>query len=94
MRKSEVSLSLVLAGIDQFPCRYENDGNAGCSNGAACSEDSDCSTGNTCALAIVKTVVDDDADDAASVYAGDLNGDNAVTASDLLLLLASFGEVC
>jgi surface protein len=45
-------------------------------NGALCQVDSDCSTGNTCALAIVKTVVDDDADDAASVYAGDLDGDN------------------
>ena len=36
----------------RLPCRYENDGNAGCSNnGASCSEDSDCSTGNTCVLA-------------------------------------------
>ena len=61
----------------QLPCRYENDGNVGCSNnGASCSVDSDCSTGNTCSLSIVKTVVDDDADDAASVYAGDLDGDN------------------
>ena len=30
----------------------------------------------------------------AQACPGDLNGDNAVTASDLLLLLASFGEVC
>ena len=30
----------------------------------------------------------------SSTCPGDLNGDNAVTASDLLLLLASFGEVC
>ena len=87
MRKSEVSLSLVLAGIDQFPCRYENEGNAGCSNdGASCSEDSDCSTGNTCVLASFEDgtglpsmrVLTTAQSGAMAVVAIDVNADGAI----------------
>ena len=68
----------------QLPCRYENDGNAGCSNdGAACSKDSDCSTGNTCVLASFEDgtglpstrVITTSANTAKAVVAVDVDGD-------------------
>ena len=71
----------------QLPCRYENHGNAGCSNnGASCSEDSDCSTGNTCVLASFEDgtglpstrVITTSANTAKAVVAVDVDGDGHI----------------